>query len=470
MQQRYIVLGTLALVATLSNGAIAQTITSATITEIIEGNQVFIQNRQARINETARQREQVRTGESRTELRFSNQAIARLGRNSVLTVGQCGAQVQRGSMLANGAVPSCSSQVTAAVRGTTYLFEIDDDGEENISVLEGEVEVRRLPGSDKDDDDATRGQEEMFRIRAGDRLIRSRRQGRTIVRAISDREFDSVLSGQLFSGFRRSLPSRSIDRIEQVYRRQFPNRRFPLRTAAATLLNPNRGHFTLAVQQDRPKLREVIARVSLVSRRGNGYLPERFVGDFLMPINRPVQFIRGLNPEDRVVVRIFDPQGQRLLGYSELELLDDQAAAFIILPNRQNLGVARTVIGLDRDRDGSIDRDERGSFYSFFTQLEDFENDFLNTQVRFLTPSQVQDLEFRDELASKVIPFDLLVNYPPSFTRGTFPVVNRTLRIFGTTIDPVLRTVPFRSVQPIRVPANRILSVDVPVSILRYRR
>jgi hypothetical protein len=475
MYQRYAVLGTVVMAVILPGKAIAQNITSATITDIIEGNQVFIQSRQARVNETARQREQVRTGAARAELRFNNQAIARLGRNTVLTVGQCGAQMERGSMLVNGAVPSCSSQVTAAVRGTTYLFELDDDGEESISVLEGEVEVRRLVSDDDDDDDndddrrSPRRRERVFQVRAGDRLIRSRRQRRTFVRAISDREFDSVLTGPLFRGYRRSLPVRSLDRIEQFYRRRFPNRRFPLRTAAATPLNPNRGHFTLVVQQDRPQLREVVARVSLVSRRGNGYLPERFVGDFLMPLNRPVQFIRGLNPEDRVVVRIFEPQGRRLLGYSEFELLDDQAAAFIILPNRPNLGVVRTVIGLDRDRDAFIDWDERQNFYSFFTRLDDFEGeDYLNARVRFVSPDELPEL--RDDFNSAVVPFDTFVNYPPSFTRGSLTVVSRTLRVFSTTLEPILRSVPFQGVEPIRVPVNRLLSVDVPVSILRYRR
>ncbi len=389
--------GTCLIATAFVGSAIAQsnTVTSATITEIADGIDVFIQNRRVRVNATARRQEQVRTGEARAELRFNNQAIARLGRNSLLTIGQCGAQVQRGSMLANGAVPSCSSQIATAVRGTTYLFEIDDDGEERISVLEGEVEIRRLQERDDDreeDDDDDRRQpkrrEQVFRVGAGNRFVRARRNRRTfvVVRAIGEREFDDVLTGQLFRGFRRNLPAQSIDRIETIYRQRFPNRRFPLRQA---VLNPHRGHFTLTVQQDRPQFPQVLVRVSLASRRSNGYLPERFVGDFLLPVNRPVEFIRGLNPADRAIVRIFDPQGLQLLGYSELELLDDRAAAFVILPDRrEQLGIVRTVIGIDSDRDRAIDRTPSNTIYSYFTELENFKQDYFNARALYFQRSR----------------------------------------------------------------------------------
>ena len=55
----------------------AQT-TQATVQEILDGNQVFIQNRQASLNDVAQQQQQVRTGNSRTALLFNTGAVARL--------------------------------------------------------------------------------------------------------------------------------------------------------------------------------------------------------------------------------------------------------------------------------------------------------------------------------------------------------------------------------------------------------
>ncbi|QKD84310.1 hypothetical protein HPC62_20935 [Thermoleptolyngbya sichuanensis A183] len=129
-------------------GAVAQvseaqtSVTRGTITEVLDGNQVFIQNRQARVNDVANRGQQVRTGRARAQVNFNTGAVARLSNNSVLTVGQC-AQLQRGVLLVNGAVNGCTSSVTAGVRGTTYILEVDDDGREEIKVLEGEVVVTK---------------------------------------------------------------------------------------------------------------------------------------------------------------------------------------------------------------------------------------------------------------------------------------------------------------------------------------
>ena len=125
--------------------------TQATIQEILDGNQVFIQNRQASINDVASQQQQVRTGNSRTALLFNTGAVARLSANSVLRIGQC-ARLQRGTILINGAVNACSSGITTGVRGTTYLLEVDESGNQQVKVLEGEVVVKRnaIPIIDED--------------------------------------------------------------------------------------------------------------------------------------------------------------------------------------------------------------------------------------------------------------------------------------------------------------------------------
>ncbi|MBD2175403.1 FecR domain-containing protein [Pseudanabaena sp. FACHB-1998] len=125
----------------------------ATVQEILDGNQVFIQNRRASVSDVARQSQQVRTGNSRTALLFNTGAVARLSANSVLKIGQC-ANLRRGTILINGAVNACSSGITTGVRGTTYLLEVDESGNQQVKVLEGEVVVKRnaTPLVDSDDE------------------------------------------------------------------------------------------------------------------------------------------------------------------------------------------------------------------------------------------------------------------------------------------------------------------------------
>ena len=142
--------------STLSISPASAQVTQAKVQEILDGNQVFIQNKRAALNDVARQRQQVRTGNSRASLVFNTGAVARLSANSVLQIGQC-AQLRRGTILINGAVNACSSSITAGVRGTTYLLEVDESGNQQITVLEGEVSVKRnsqpLENFDQDPED-----------------------------------------------------------------------------------------------------------------------------------------------------------------------------------------------------------------------------------------------------------------------------------------------------------------------------
>jgi hypothetical protein len=116
----------------------------ATITEILDSNQVYIQNRAARVSSIAQQRQQVRTRSARASLRFNTGAVARLAHNSSLIVGQC-AQLNRGTLLVNGSLNGCSTSTVAGVRGTLYTLEVTEAGETIIRVFEGEVVVQRNP-------------------------------------------------------------------------------------------------------------------------------------------------------------------------------------------------------------------------------------------------------------------------------------------------------------------------------------
>ena len=107
------------------------TIKQATLAEILDSNQVYIQNKQARLRDRATQGQRIRTGKARAQLNFNNGAVARLAYNSVLTVGQC-ARLQRGTLLVNGSVSGCTPSVVAGVRGTTYLLAVDEAGDTQV--------------------------------------------------------------------------------------------------------------------------------------------------------------------------------------------------------------------------------------------------------------------------------------------------------------------------------------------------
>lgn len=123
-----------------SSAAWGQTVSSATVTEILDSNQIFIQNRRAAVNSVAQRQQRVRTQAARASLRFDNGAVARLAHNSSLMVGQC-AQLSRGTLLVNGTLNGCSTTTVAGVRGTIYTLEVTEAGETIIQVFEGEVAV-----------------------------------------------------------------------------------------------------------------------------------------------------------------------------------------------------------------------------------------------------------------------------------------------------------------------------------------
>ncbi|MFH7242577.1 MAG: hypothetical protein ACHWZW_06970 [Spirulina sp.] len=122
------------------SAAWAQTVSSATVTEVLDSNQVFIQNQRAAVNSVAQRQQRVRTQDARASLRFNNGAVARLAHNSSLMVGQC-AQLNRGTLLVNGSLNGCSTTTVAGVRGTLYTMEVTEDGETIVKVFEGEVIV-----------------------------------------------------------------------------------------------------------------------------------------------------------------------------------------------------------------------------------------------------------------------------------------------------------------------------------------
>lgn len=210
-------------------------IEAATVVEILDGNQVYIQNKQARKNDIARKDQQVRTGESRTQLEFNTGAVGRLSKNAQLIVGSSCFQVQRGQILINGAVSGCTKSRRLSVRGTTYTISVDDQGQANIAVLEGEVAISQVEATSttsppaKPAPTATTDSEEIV-LREGQRIaVRPDGVLGQIVK-LSQAEFINLLRGDLFNGFRSQIPG--LNKIQESFNRLFPGVPFPLQVNA----------------------------------------------------------------------------------------------------------------------------------------------------------------------------------------------------------------------------------------------
>lgn len=239
-------------------------INQAIISQILDKPQVYIQNKLAKVQDSAGKGQRIRTQQARAELLFNTGAVGRLAQNSILTVGQC-ARLQQGSLLINGATSSCSPSAVASVRGTTYLMEVSAAGETQIKVLEGEVVVTQMPTTEEVEASLkpTVANKQVKPERLPDPLIRPSdrplpiepfpqddrpilqtqtgsqvvlKEGEKVslsakgiigtIEKLSQNEFTNILTGQLFNGFPTQLPG--ISNVQGSFQRLFPGIPFPV--------------------------------------------------------------------------------------------------------------------------------------------------------------------------------------------------------------------------------------------------
>ena len=238
----------------------APTITQARITQVLDSPQVFIQNRQAKLNDSAKRGQRVRTGKARAQLTFNTGAIGRLAQNSVLTVGQC-ARLQQGTLLVNGAMNGCTASVVAGVRGTTYVLEANR-GNRGLKVLEGEVVVSQRQAPNDTEPTAGNKQfslpsglpklpsfprnpasrplpkplepidifptnEKQVVLKAGEKVTISANGTLGLVEKLTQGDFTSLLTGNLFNGYTVQLPG--MAKIQASFQQLFPGVPFPVR-------------------------------------------------------------------------------------------------------------------------------------------------------------------------------------------------------------------------------------------------
>lgn len=223
------------------------TINQARITEILDSNQVYINGNQVAVNAIATKGQRVSTRNARAQLSFNTGAVGRLAHNSVLTIGQC-ANLQRGTLLVNGAVNGCTNSTTAGVRGTTYVMTVNETGQEEIQVLEGEVVLSKQVNPGIEDGRVIRGlgkkgsaikagsgliqdelvaqEEETVKLTAGEKVEVLPNGEVGEVQLLTAEEFGQLLTGQLFNNFTDQLPG--IDKIKESFQKLFPGVSFPL--------------------------------------------------------------------------------------------------------------------------------------------------------------------------------------------------------------------------------------------------
>lgn len=224
--------------------AIAQ-ITQATITEILDGDAVFVEKVDtggagnatevpATVNTLVEFQETVRTEDARAALTFDNGAAGRMGMNSQITVGQC-LEVQQGILLVAGPANGCTATFAVGVQGTTYTIAIDDETKvQRIQVLDGIVVVQLT-------DESLPNAERIQQVRAGEELtldpdgrIRERR-------SLTKTEVETLLRSELFNNFAGMLPE--IENLELSLRNRYDGVTLPCLPGFQRCREPIRGLF-----------------------------------------------------------------------------------------------------------------------------------------------------------------------------------------------------------------------------------
>jgi hypothetical protein len=178
---------------------------SATVQEILDGKELFIDSRQAVVKQKAAAPQDVSTGNSRGQLAFATGAVGRLNRNSQLRLGVTCFLLSKGQILVSGAQSGCTRSSRLSVRGTNYLLDVSENQEAEVSVLEGSVEVETLKDGEPTGAPPTR-------VEAGQRLRLSPEGVILTLLKLSSGDYTSILSGPLFEGFGIPLPAmRALD-------------------------------------------------------------------------------------------------------------------------------------------------------------------------------------------------------------------------------------------------------------------
>lgn len=182
-------------------------INQATVTEILDGEDVYIEQEPAQVEDQADLGQFVETKESRAGLEFNNGAAGRVGINSQVIVGQC-VEVQAGQILVSGPANGCVGGFSVGVQGTLYILETNPDGSGSVKVLEGVVQIN---SPDEVGEPVILIEGQKINILPG--ILGE-------IEEISAEEFALILRGPLFSGF--NVPITPAGLLQSTCSRLFP--------------------------------------------------------------------------------------------------------------------------------------------------------------------------------------------------------------------------------------------------------
>jgi hypothetical protein len=199
-------------------GLSARASETAVVQEILDGQQLYIDRKQAREQDKARAPEQLSTGDSRGQIGFNSGAVGRMNRFSQMKLGQGCFLLEKGQILVSGRQTGCTRSARLSPRGTNYVLEVNDNGEAEISVLEGTVAVEPAR------DGAPTGQPATT-VASGQRLRLSAEGVVLAILRLTAGDYTSILGGPLFNGFRLPLPA--YGSLESYIRSQLPGVNLP---------------------------------------------------------------------------------------------------------------------------------------------------------------------------------------------------------------------------------------------------
>lgn len=191
---------------------------SVTVQEILDGNQLYIDQQQARVHARARSPQLVSTKQARAQLLFNTGAAGRLSHFSLLKLGSSCFLMQQGQILVSGQQNGCTRSARMSVRGTNYLIDVQDDGSSELSVLEGSVEVEPLRDGEATGDPSVV-------VEAGQKVRISPVGVLLSLVRLSQGDYERILGGSLFSGFTTPLPG--LGSLERYLRINVPGVRVP---------------------------------------------------------------------------------------------------------------------------------------------------------------------------------------------------------------------------------------------------
>ncbi len=197
---------------------------SATVQEILDGPELYIDRAQASLRQQAHAPQTISTGHSRGQLAFGSGATGRINRHSLMQLGARCFVLNRGEVLVSGPQPACTRSTRLSVRGTNILLGLNAAEETELAVLEGEVELELLRNGQVVSDPITR-------VTAGQRLQLSPAGEVLTLSQLSRDDYATILRGPLFQDFQTPLAEQAL--LDRRLRQVDPSLLSPSRPDAA---------------------------------------------------------------------------------------------------------------------------------------------------------------------------------------------------------------------------------------------